>query len=197
MERARVTELHYITTADNLESILVRGILSHSRAARIRHSSIANKQVQARRAPSKIPNGLALHDYVNTYFDARNAMMYDVRDDRDDHVVLRVSPDILDLPGVVVSDGNAACFGTVFYPAPAGLANLDEARVYARYWTHPDYWEYLERKRQRQAEGLVPHCIPSVYIVGCFVRHDVMVERCRSIGPNLDVRIGKRVFFDD
>jgi hypothetical protein len=195
VERSRVTELHYITTLDNIESILKRGLLSHTLAAKIPHSSIANVDVQARRAV-KIPNGLALHDYVNTYFDARNAMMYDVRGDRDDYVVLRISPSILDMPGAIITDGNAACIGTRFDPSPAGLENLDETRVYARFWTQPS-WEYYERKRQRQAEVLVPHRIPVQYLIGGYVRRDKMVARCRAVDSNFDVRVDKRVFFDD
>jgi hypothetical protein len=48
MQRDEVTELHFITSIENLGSILEWGILSHDRAARINHKSVALEDVQDR-----------------------------------------------------------------------------------------------------------------------------------------------------
>src|SRR5690348_11779452 len=76
MLRRRVKELHYITHVDNLASICARGVLSHQRARRVRHRSVASEEIQNRRARKRLPNGARLHSYANLYFDARNPMMY-------------------------------------------------------------------------------------------------------------------------
>src|SRR2546425_4346574 len=69
-------ELHYITPMENVPSILAQGILSHRRAGKLRHQSIAMPEVQARRAGRIVPGGRPLHDYVNLYICARNPMLY-------------------------------------------------------------------------------------------------------------------------
>jgi hypothetical protein len=72
MDRGMVTELHYIAPVSNLPSMARRGLVSHNRAAKVEHSSVALGAVQDRRASRRFPWGMQLHDYVNLYFDARN-----------------------------------------------------------------------------------------------------------------------------
>jgi hypothetical protein len=166
LERSRVTELHYMTPLSNLASIAEHGLLSHQRVAQLPHASVAMAEVQDRRSVRTVPGGRPLHEYVNLYFDARNAMMRLRR--APDLVVVRLSDGVLDLDGAVVADGNAANGPTRFYPSPGGLAHLDADRVFAEWWTIGDEFERAERKRQRQAEVLVPDVVPPEYIVGCY-----------------------------
>jgi hypothetical protein len=49
MRRLDVSELHYITLIDNVQSILNRGILSYELAAEVSHTSLAMPEIQARR----------------------------------------------------------------------------------------------------------------------------------------------------
>lgn len=72
MQREVVTELHYITHIDNLISIAQLGILSYHDARKLQPTSIAATEIQDLRTGKKVPGGLALHDYVNLYFHARN-----------------------------------------------------------------------------------------------------------------------------
>jgi hypothetical protein len=194
LDRAVVTELHYMTPIDNLASIVEHGLLSHARAAAVPHRSVAMVEVQDHRAGKMVPNGRPLHEYVNLYFDARNAMMRLRRSD--DLVVIRISPLVLDLEGIVVTDGNAANGPTRFFPSPAGLEQLDEGRVYAEWWTLGDYWEQQERKRQRQAEVLVPDVVPSAYIMGCYARREPAATECRRRVADLAVEVNAHVYFD-
>ena len=76
MERAAVLELHYMTPIENLASVAMHGILSHARAVAVQHASVALQAVQDQRAGKRVPGGRPLHEYVNLYFDARNAMMW-------------------------------------------------------------------------------------------------------------------------
>lgn len=67
----RLTELHCIMPMDNVASVLLHGILSYERAARLPHHSVALQPVQDRRDKKHVPGGLKLHQYANLYFHAR------------------------------------------------------------------------------------------------------------------------------
>jgi hypothetical protein len=194
MDRDEVKELHFITPIEHLESILMRGILCHNRARRLPHRSIALQSVQDIRRGKSVPGGLPLHNYANLYFDARNPMMF-LRRNEPDLIVIRVSPDVLDIPDAVVTDGNAATWNTRFHPPAEGLAKLDRELVFAEYWTDNNYMRYLEKKRVRSAEVLVPYVVPSAYIEGCYV--DTQEKRTACLEhqnmPAVDVR--REIFF--
>jgi hypothetical protein len=194
MDRDEVKEFHFITSIDNLGSILMRGILCHNRAKRLPHKSVALASVQDRRSGKYVPNGSSLHSYANLYFHARNPMMYCLKH-MPDLIVIRVSSDVLDIPDTVVTDGNAATWNTHFYPSPDGLANLDHQLVFATYWTDPEYMRYLEKKRARNAEVLVPRLVPSEYIEGCYVDTQEKRRACLEFEslPAVDVR--REIFF--
>ncbi|WP_157900902.1 DUF4433 domain-containing protein [Mycobacterium terramassiliense] len=185
--------MHYITSIANLRSIADLGILSHNLAEEIQHESIANESVQENRVDKRVPNGMLLHDYVNLYFDARNAMMYCRLHLRTAIAVVSVNPVVLDTPGTVITDLNAATSGVGFFESPGGLANLDEERVYTDDWRDPDPWVQLKQKQQRQAEVLVPHTVERQHLFGCYVCEPQVVQRCATSG--LRVKVNKHVFF--
>jgi len=114
---------------------------------------------------------------------------------RRDLAVIRISPAVLDAPGVVISDGNAASNGTAFHSSPAGLAHLDEELVYAEYWTDSDQWTQLEKKRQRCAEVLVPDRIAPELLLGCYVFERGGLRQCANAAPSLEVLVRPDVFF--
>ncbi|MDY6909565.1 MAG: DarT ssDNA thymidine ADP-ribosyltransferase family protein [Thermodesulfobacteriota bacterium] len=121
MERHELTELHYITPIANVPSILEKGILSHNRAKRVEHQSVVMNEIQDRRAKVTIPGGRRLREYVNLYICARNPMMYKRQAQFKELCVLKISPDVIDLPRVVVSDRNASSEYAIFKAAPGGL----------------------------------------------------------------------------
>src|SRR5258708_2060216 len=106
MDRAEVKELTYITPLVNTPSIVEHGLLSHNRAAKLHHTSIAKEGVQDIRAGKVVPGGLRLHDYVNLYFNPRNPMMFLRRALHADCCIIRVDPSVLNIAGVVVTDKN-------------------------------------------------------------------------------------------
>lgn len=195
MLRSRVTELHYITPIANLSSIVTWGILSHNLAAQLPHTSVSLESVQDRRARRRVPRGRLLHDYANLYFDARNAMMYRLKHSDVPLTVLCLNPAVLDLPGSIVTDGNAASNDTIFLPSPSGLARLDEYRVYADSWDNQDYWTKVELKRARCAELLVPNQVESRFVAGCYVDHRDRRLACSSQLPALSVEVNAHAFF--
>jgi hypothetical protein len=168
--RAQVGELFYITHVANVDGIIRRGILSHNRAAKWAPARVGLDTVQEIRARKPIGTRM-LHDHANLYVCGRNPMMYHVvhRNPIDSVCLLRVSPDVLDLPDVVIADGNAARWETRFDDVTKGLAALDFDRIHARYWTHSgDPVAEYEHKRVKQAEVLVPDVIDPTLNIGAY-----------------------------
>jgi hypothetical protein len=176
VERSRVRELHFIAPIESLKSIRTHGILCHDLAQELPHRSIANDSVQDIRVGKTVPGGLPLHAYANLYFDARNAMMSVLRHLNPNLVVVRVSPDVLDLPGTVIADGNAARQETRFLASPEGLAHLDADFVFAQWFIDPDPIVAYEKRRRRMAEVLVVNRVGPEHVVGCYV-YDVRSAR--------------------
>jgi len=57
----RVTEFHSIMPMENIPSVLEHGILSHERASKLPHASVAMDAIQERRDLKQVPGGLKLH----------------------------------------------------------------------------------------------------------------------------------------
>jgi len=192
VDRSDVEELHYIALFANIGSILARGILSRRRVARLAPESIADAEIVDRRAARRVPGGRALPYYVNLYFDARNGMLYRRSDRWDEIGVVRVSHEVLDLPGVVIADRNAAASAARFFPAPGGIAHLDADAVYAEWWN-----ESTEAMQLRMAEVLVPNHVPSAFLRGVYVRDQDCARRLAALVPGVSVTVNRYLFFQE
>jgi len=110
MKREELEELHFITLHSNLPTLLKYGIQSHRRAEIGRRrkileaGSVAMQEVQDIREGVRVPEGLELHEYANLYLCARNPMMYKRHARHLEICVLRVSTDVLDMEGAVVTE---------------------------------------------------------------------------------------------
>jgi len=195
MTRAELHELGYIVPIATVPSILQRGILSHKRAARVPHQTIALQDVQDRRAGVVVPKGRALHDYANLYICPRNPMLLKRSNIHEEICVLRVRVDVIDLPNVVVTDSNAASKYARFMPAPSGLAIVDRERTFTDRWTHPDQIEKWRHSAQKCAEVLVPDVVHPRYVFGAYVSNDQSRERLQDAAPNLPITVDGRMFF--
>ncbi len=195
MNLREIHELYFITDISNVQSIMRYGILSHNEASRIQHCSIAEQGVQERRQNKRIPGtNKHLHDYANVYFDAHNPMLSARRHMNDNICVLRISPDILALDGVIVTDQNASrdCW---FKPVSEGLPLLDHSEIFAQFWINrEDFFEEYRLKGIKCAEVLVPTCIDPCHIVGAFVANATASNNYRQIS-NLPVGINANMFF--
>lgn len=189
-------ELHFITAIANMPSILARGILSHRRARSCPHQSVAMPEIQERRKNKQIPGARSLHEYANLYFDAHNPMLSMRRTENDSLCVLRVTPDVLDLAGVIIADRNAASDWAKFLPVDAGLQQIDSERVFARYWTHPDNpYEEMSHKSEKCAEALVPDCVETRFIVGAYVANQTALSAFNALNTGLPVQVNGDMFF--
>ncbi len=110
--------------------------------------------------------------------------------------VLRVSPDVLDIPNVVVTDGNAGSKYIRFAPAPAGLAIVDRDRTFDRWWAHPeDQREKWRHSTQKCAEVLVPDVVPVKHTIGAYVSCKESQQQVAMAAPTLQVTLDSDLFF--
>lgn len=195
MERSQVAEFHFIASIANVGSILQHGIVSHNRAKGLLHCDISMRNIQDLRAKKKVPGGLALHDYANLYFNGRNKMMAAKRPQYAEICVLRVSPDVLDLPGAVIADQNASSKYVLFLKSPAGLKKLSYDEVFVRSWICAD--DQIREWRLGSAvcaELLIPHKVEPRFIVGAYVRDRVSLSKFQGLCPSLPFAINSDIF---
>ncbi|MGI9067606.1 MAG: DUF4433 domain-containing protein [Pyrinomonadaceae bacterium] len=196
MNRAEVTELHYIAAIANVTSILQHGILSHTLAAKLTHDSVAMPEIQAIRQNKQIPGARRLHEYANLYFDAHNAMLSRVRGHNSTICVLQIDAAILDFPGVIVTDRNAASGWVSFLPVNEGLEAIDRDRLFARSWKHPeDMYDEMSHKSEKCAEVLVPDRAEARFVMGAYVANQTALAAFQALGTGLPVRIRGDMFF--
>ncbi len=171
------------------------GILCNKKARQLRHASIAMTEIQDKRACKAVPGGKPLHDYVNLYMCARNPMMRKRADQHTDLCVLKVSTDVMDISGAIVTDGNAASNYSAFLPSPAGLIKVDHDMVFAEYWTDSDLIQEWVQKRIKCAEVLVPNKVDVSHIAGAYV--SCAEARDKLIGASflLSITIDTHLFF--
>lgn len=199
MKLEDLDELHYITPFANVPSICETGILCHQRAEKVRHRSVAMEEIQERRKKVVVPGGRPLHQYVNLYFHARNPMMFKRKDFHEELCIVKVRKDVLTLPQVVITDGNASSDYVRFYPAPEGLGVIDRDRVYARYWNHDDPIEKFRHASIKCSEVLVPDKVPKDFIIGAYVScedsktklYDIM----KKIKSDFSIGVSSDLFF--
>jgi hypothetical protein len=196
MEPEELSELHYIAHMDNVQSILRLGILSNSGASKVDHKSVAMRGVQTRRAQRVVPNGRKLHEYANLYLCARNPMLfYLLQSQHLSLCVLRVSTNVLKLPGVVVTDANAASDYVRFAEAPGGLRIVKREATFAEYWTDPDQIVQWRKKSAKCAEVLVPDRVDPRFVMGAYVSCQADMHRLNGLGTGIRVSINAHMFF--
>jgi len=196
LERADVKELYYISPIANVPSILEHGILSHNLSSELSHESIAMEKIQDRRRNKNIPGtDKQLHDYANLYFDAHNPTLSKVRSRNEEICILLISSRILELENIIVADRNAACDVVRFCPVSVGLEIINKEKLFARYWTHSDLYEYWEHKTAKCAEVLVPDRVEPKYIVGAFVANQKALSAFEKLKCGLTLCIKSGIFF--
>jgi hypothetical protein len=195
VKRSELEELHYITAIENVDSILKRGILSFRRAGGMKHISIAMNDIQVRRAKVVVPGGKPLHDYACLYICGRNVMMYKRRNEHRHLCVIRISPEVLDLPKIVVTNGNASSEYVRFAAAPNGLKFVDRELTFAEWWTDEDPVAYYRKKSAKCAEVLVPDGVDTKYITGIYVSCKDTLALVRDVDDGIEISLNPHLFF--
>ncbi|HSW02783.1 MAG TPA: DUF4433 domain-containing protein [Sedimentisphaerales bacterium] len=195
MERHELQELHYITPICNMPSILNCGILSHVRISHLQHQSVAMEVIQDRRVAVRVPGGRPLHEYANLYICARNPMLYKRQAQHLTICVLSVNPEVLNLPGTIITDSNAGSEYVRFAPAPHGLRIVDRERTFAEYWTDQDPIQQWRKKAAKCAEVLVPDQVDPRFVMGVYVSCEPAKRQVEALDLNLPVTVQQHLFF--
>jgi len=168
----------------NAASIALLGILSYNQLQRLPELdklsvSIADPFVNRRRHRRQI-NGRSLHDFVPLYWATHTPMQYvdTVKNGTlpEDDLVFFVldAGQVLTLPGVMTTDGNAASKETVVCEGLGALLHLDLGIIRT-----PDCYSH-DWKRRKCAEVLVPDRVPTDKISYIAVRTDEVASQLRS-----------------
>ena len=109
--------------------------------------------------------------------------------------VLRISLDVLAMPGVVITDCNAASdYARFLDPAQWKLIDFDD--VLADNWTHSDNpRRYFQHKSRKCAEVLVPNRIPVEFVLGALVIDAATRAKLAAVAPHLAVSVDPGLFF--
>ena len=188
--------LYSIMPVDNIPSVIKYGILSYDQVQRLQHTSVAMNDVQMKRDLVIIPRvGKRLHSYANLYFTHHNPMMYKRKDQADELCILVIDAKVMDIPGCILTDQNAASNIVRFFSPKEGLCTIDFEKVFAKYWICEDYYESRINKRIKCAEVLIPDVVPYRYICGAYV----VSEQVQSILEEMDfskpVIVNKKKFY--
>ena len=191
--------LYNINSLNNLKSILEHGILSKNELNRrnIYYQDLSNPSVQDKRDYKCVPNHGSLHEYANLYFDARNPMLFYLVSNKnvDELCVLCVDKSVLDIPGTVVTDRNAAASLAVFEKPENAFDRLNYDLIFARYWNVGDELSTYHKKQIKCAEVLVYNRIDPQYIKGVLVPNENAKQLALSLNLNLNVKVDNDLFF--
>ena len=122
-------------------------------------------------------------------------MLYVLSDKHLELTVLRVSTEVLDLPGAVIADGNASSDYTAFWPSPEGLERVPRNLVFADYWTDPDRIAQWRKKRIKCAEVLIPQLVEPGSIIGAYVSCQESEHTFKAADVHVPVSINAEIFF--
>lgn len=179
-------QLFYITHINNLPSILQQGILSHNiiEQQKINFTKIYDEEIVSKRKDRRITNNKSLWEYANLYFQSRNPMLYRVVHEQSAEkiAVLAVDWHVVKLPGVFITNGNAANFETDII-----TSGQDYWKIFTQLKNifNSEFWNAEDgSKRKVMAECLIPDKISPNYIKEIYVVNDKVAGEIKQKIPN-------------
>jgi len=198
MQRKEIKELYYVTPRKNISSILQRGILSHNEVRRtIGEPAIwHNKDVQQIRSSIIITcSHKPLHDYINLYFNCRNAALYSRLEIVHDLCILSIDSAVCDDIGVVITPFNAASNKAHFFYVKEGLPRLSSANIFKKTWQNEDGTTNINTKDQMMAELLIPRTVQPFFIKRIYVSSYAVEQQMESLGLGIAIQTWPGLFF--
>ena len=175
--------LYYITHINNLRSILQRGILCHRKIEdeKISFTPIYDAEIVATIREKKLSDGRNLWDFVNLYFQPRNAMLYRViffsKANLEDIIIIGLKYSILNRKDIFVTTGNAASYNTEIFSAGKAKKYIKTIREK----TDKEWWASQDgSKRELMAECLVPDNLSPEYISEIYVPNQNALNKVKS-----------------
>lgn len=187
--RYGVSSLWHVTHKDNIKEILISGVLSHKAAYKIKNPvDISDHGAQRWREAKEPIYGRRLHEYVPTYINIKNPMLY-VRRNMQHHLcILEISLDVLLESDYIFTDGNAASRNTRFFDSANDLDKLPWDVLNASYWN-----DFPDGKRKRCSEVLIHPMVRPEYILKI---HCCSKETYQYLGQfGVPTQISENLFF--
>lgn len=176
--------LYYITHINNLSSILKRGILCHSivEQEKIEFTPIYDAEIVTSRKEKKITENKNLWDFVNLYFNPRNAMLYRViffsGVKTEDIIIIGLKNSLLEKKDIFITNGNAASPYTEIFSYDKSQKHLKSIREKA----DKEWWASTDgSKREMMAECLIPNKVEPENISEIYVSNDVALNKVKKI----------------
>ncbi len=204
LKEYKIHYFYYFVRIENLENILLKGILSKNmvESARQDYKSFANNDVQFRRDNKEITcsdkKDHNLHDLVPLYFTSKNACTYSQKQEQDNFCFILVSSHIL-LDGDLAyafSDGNAASNNTHFYWSLNRLDKIDWNLIKTKNWTKNE-----DGKRKINCEWLIYPKVDKKYFYKIVVNTKESLEYINDIltkhNLKIECKFDKDTYFDD
>jgi len=191
--------LYYITHINNLPSILEKGILCHRKIEeeRINFTPIYDAEIVASRKEKIVAEGRCLWDFVNLYFQPRNAMLYRVLFfsslNKEDIVIIGLKGSILENENIFITTGNAASPNTEIISSINAKKYLKSIREK----TDKEWWASADgSKREMMAECLIPEMVAPENISEIYVSNDkALTEVKRISGERVPIIPEPEMFF--
>ena len=184
-----VLSVWHMTHKNNVEDILLSGILSNKSAYEIKApTDISDHGVQRWRESVDPFYGRKLHEYVPTYFNIKNPMLYVKRNIKNELCLLEISTSAFVGHDFIFTDGNAASRDTRFYNKASDLDKLPWDVLKASYWD-----SFPDGKRKRCSEVLIYPRIDPRHIIKL---HCYSSETWQYLSRfHVSVRISESLFF--
>lgn len=192
MIQPQIKNLYYITHINNIPSILENGILSHQQLldSQVEFTPIYDENIVNHRQHRLRSDTNTLWNYANLYFQPRNPMMYRVTKERsvNDIAIISIKPQVLEEPGIIITDGNAAHSQTQFYSLHEGLKKLkDNWKILQNEW-----WKDTDgSKRIIMSECLISKQVQPTLIDSIFVPTDEVLEKIYALIPKINMPVIK------
>jgi hypothetical protein len=175
---------YHMTHFDNLESILLNGLMSHNHvyAYKMLRIDISNQTIQQKRDRIESVFGRNIQDYVPLYINPQNPMMdsQTVKNYGSSIVLLEVIPHILvQEKNTLFSDGSAAQEETNFYHNQNEMEKINWHLLQKGKWIKD-----TESQRVMCSEVLVPEKVEIFYINKIFLRDTFILENVMRLFPN-------------
>jgi len=170
-------------------SIDLEQALSNKTACEIKKpTDISDHGVQRWRESEDPVYGRKLHEYVPTYINIKNPMLYVRRDIQHELCLIEISLLALSEYDFLFTDGNAASRNTHFYSSTSDLDKLPWDVLKASYWN-----DFPDGKRKRCSEVLVYPKIDPKYIVKLHCYSSEAWQYLSQFG--VPVKISEKLFF--
>lgn len=184
-----VSSIWHMTHKDNISEILASGILSHQAAYKIKNPiDISDHGAQRWREAKEPIYGRRLHEYVPTYINIKNPMLYVRRNMQHYLCIIEISLTVLIESEYIFTDGNAASRNTRFFGNANDLYKLPWDVLNASYWN-----DYPDGKRKRCSEVLIHPMIHPEHIIKI---HCCSKETYQFLGQfGMPIQISENLFF--